>query len=613
MSPRRCSASLIGLVALFGLCISCDVGNILCFCDAYTQGFEYVGHAFVGDVTSPQCGSFYSCLTGSYSSCPSGFSFSQKSQECLENKDGRFMGDCPAPLSGRLKPSNQSTLLYSRNVGPDGHQYVGYYESWKEEETDNPENTYLANFPAYVTQVVISFFKPGATYGGGVTFEGTGLSFSVPAQVIKDSISILKTRNPNTKVLLSVGGATYDDWTNLNAGAAAAFVAEFELDGIDIDFEPQGANCRAINGKISCSTDDLYISSVTSLWQALPAEKILTAAVYSVGAYGEGSYADAQPQGGYTGVSINMLESVGNLLNSINIMAYDAGVAFDPKLAYQAYSTYYSGPIQLGMQIPPESWGGHALTMAEATVLSMYVKDNGGSGMMLWALMKSGSPSAQEVSRDVCLIFDLPDCQAPLLSNSPAPPAPVDPSPSPPAPFDPVEPSSPPIEPSTSPPPPSPESPFPSPTPAPIPPISPICSYYSKVYFKTTSCSWKINKRMAYDGNKCKDNKVYLLRDKDLKKTQRTQFQILGQSNINMPITTSKRSKKCSTKYLKYTNKGARLSSKASSWRLVPVDGKCDRVMIYLPSKFRYMSTDETCSKFELTRGTGSVWSVERR
>jgi chitinase len=56
--------------------------------------------------------------------------------------------------------------------------------------------------------------------------------------VIKAAIARLKTRNPNTKVLVSVGGATYSNWKRLNVKAIRKFVKTFGLDGVDVDFEP---------------------------------------------------------------------------------------------------------------------------------------------------------------------------------------------------------------------------------------------------------------------------------------------------------------------------------------------------------------------------------------
>ena len=56
----------------------------------------------------------------------------------------------------------------------------------------------------------------------------------------------------------------------------------------------------------------------------------------------------------------------------------------------------------MGLQVPPEAWGGHVITLEEAHNITAYVRANGGDGMMLWSLQKGGSPSAQALSTVVC-------------------------------------------------------------------------------------------------------------------------------------------------------------------------------------------------------------------
>jgi chitinase len=50
------------------------------------------------------------------------------------------------------------------------------------------------------------------SYPGGTTFQGTGIQFSSDPSVVKGAIALLKQRNPATKVLIAVGGATYSNW-----------------------------------------------------------------------------------------------------------------------------------------------------------------------------------------------------------------------------------------------------------------------------------------------------------------------------------------------------------------------------------------------------------------
>ena len=104
-----------------------------------------------------------------------------------------------------------------------------------------------------------------------------------------------------------------------------------------------------------------------------------------------------------------------------------------------------------------------------------------------------------------------------------------------------------------------------------------------------------------------------MLRTKDMGTTAGSEFRVgdPGVEMTNVPLIANKRSKKCGTKYLKYATKGPALSARAASWRIVPVDGRCDRVMLYVASpKYRYLTVDSTCSKTSLSRGSGSVFAV---
>lgn len=96
----------------------------------------------------------------------------------------------------------------------------------------------------------------------------------------------------------------------------------------------------------------------------------------------------------------------------------DAGPSFDPKQAYDAYRSLYSGRILLGMQPPPEAWGGSRLSRAEARDLALYVKQRpgrGGAGAMLWHLGKDGeAPTAQAISTLVCRTLALANCSTQL-------------------------------------------------------------------------------------------------------------------------------------------------------------------------------------------------------
>jgi len=271
--------------------------------------------------------------------------------------------------------------------------------------------------------VVVSFLRPETSYSGGLTFQGTGLDFSSNPSVVKDSISLLKKRNPGVKVLIAVGGATYTNFKDLNAQGIKKFVDEFGFDGVDLDYEPTSADCTINQAKdsITCATDQEYIDSVKKLRAAMPRPYILSNAPWSVGAYGLGNWANAQPASQYTGVAINMLKQVGDQLDLLNVMSYDASNAYSPIEAFEAYSHYFKGDIAMGVEVANEAWGGHVITMTEVDELANAILSSNRptNGMMLWSLQKRADqgPTAEQISQRICNLFDFPSCSCTLFNG----------------------------------------------------------------------------------------------------------------------------------------------------------------------------------------------------
>jgi len=54
----------------------------------------------------------------------------------------------------------------------------------------------------------------------------------------------------------------------------------------------------------TCNTDALFQSVITTLRAAVPRPMVLSLAAYSIGAYGWGTYATAQPIGSHTGAQV---------------------------------------------------------------------------------------------------------------------------------------------------------------------------------------------------------------------------------------------------------------------------------------------------------------------
>jgi chitinase len=164
------------------------------------------------------------------------------------------------------------------------------------------------------------------------------------------------------------------------------------------------------------------VAVTAALRAALPKGRyILSTASWHVGMYGEGAFAAAKPLSIYTGVNLAMAKSAaGQQLDLINVMAYDAGsltsTGFDPLESFRAHKAVWgSSAIAIGVEVPPEAWGGNVVTLEQVTNIATYVRANGGAGMMLWSLhKKSGAPGPQAITQQVCTTYAMGGCSAAL-------------------------------------------------------------------------------------------------------------------------------------------------------------------------------------------------------
>jgi chitinase len=304
--------------------------------------------------------------------------------------------------------------------------FVGYYQSWSEQWTSNPQQMQLANIAPYVNTVIVSFIKPDANYKkGSYNLAETGLQFSADGEVVKDAITLLKKRNFKTKVLLAVGGQTYTNFAQINPQAIANIVEDFGFDGVDIDYESTNVKCSSSNGKISCTSDAEFRRVVRQIRQTLPKRYLITGAVWSIGAYGEGKWANAQPQGDKTGMTLNLLHSPeSKMISQLHIMSYNAGTTYNPQEALAAYQNYFKGKVVMGVQVPPEDWGGNVYTLSKVRNLARAVVNKNATGLMLWSLQKQpkgtpskNNPTAEMIAKTACKVLSLGDCQQPLFTK----------------------------------------------------------------------------------------------------------------------------------------------------------------------------------------------------
>jgi len=301
-------------------------------------------------------------------------------------------------------------------------QLVAYYETWLAMATWTPETYSLAKIPAYINTIVIAFAKPNAIYTKG-NFSGTGLDFTPGFSVVAAAIKLAQAKGQ--KVLLSVGGATYQNFAGLNIPALIGIVKDLGMDGIDLDFEPAGGNCANLNtNQLVCPSDNQLINIITQLRTGLDSIRpglTLSAAVWSIGAYGSANYPTTKygPVGANSGIWINPLKQVGNKLDELFLMSYDAGVytptgtvcvgsiaCYDPAAALLAYKALYKGPIYQGIEVPPEAWGGNLLTPTKALAVANSAATNGAAGMMIWALEVQGyGYTANSFLQPLCLLY----------------------------------------------------------------------------------------------------------------------------------------------------------------------------------------------------------------
>ncbi len=168
---------------------------------------------------------------------------------------------------------------------------IAYVTSWSRIMPD----------PAYMTHINYAFGHVSETFDGvGIANEGR----------LKE-ITTLKTLNPDLKILLSIGGwgsgrfsemAASDNYRKLFAKDCMRVVKEYNLDGIDIDWEYPTSKA----GNISASPDDTknFTLMMKEIRKAIGKKKLLTLAT-EAGAH----YID--------------FRAIDPYIDFVNIMSYD--------------------------------------------------------------------------------------------------------------------------------------------------------------------------------------------------------------------------------------------------------------------------------------------------
>ncbi|MFA5123798.1 glycoside hydrolase family 18 protein [Zavarzinia sp.] len=319
-------------------------------------------------------------------------------------------------LAGLLGAALAALVPAAAGAG-EARPFIVYHESWFERPATGAVATTLAWLPPYASTVVLSFAKPDLVYPGGLDISGTGLEYQFPGSVLHDAVARLKHENPETKVLLGIGGDSYKGgWPAFDVAATAKLVKDLGADGIDLDYEPPNPGCeRGADGRIACASDPIWRDLVRRIRAELPRPYVLTIPVWSVGAYGEGEFAASQPVSGYTGVMLDLLRSPEAAeVDALSIMSYEAGPHYDPAEAFRAYRTLWKGPLAIGINvistIPGDDW---SVPRIEALLPRLATPEDPQAGAMLYAVLEhpaDGSADGRAKLKAICRVLGLEGC-----------------------------------------------------------------------------------------------------------------------------------------------------------------------------------------------------------
>ncbi|MFC0219987.1 hypothetical protein ACFFJ7_16470 [Pseudochelatococcus lubricantis] len=294
--------------------------------------------------------------------------------------------------------------------------FLAYHASWYETPAATAEATTLAGIPGFMDIVALAFARPDAVYAGDLDISRTGLQYPYPGPLLRDAIRLLKKRNTGTRVVISVGGK---NWHRFDEHALARLVRDLGADGIDLDFEPEDPACTTLPaGKIVCGSYALWTDYIERIRAVLPRPFLLTIPVWSVGAYGEGAFAEDQPRSPWTGSMLGVLRSsAARHIDIVSIMGYDAGPRYDPERAFAAYRSVWSGPLLLGIASQPVDPSSPVPTAKDVARLMATARRDAKGGAMLYALRVCSPETGcqhgtdyRALARDMCLAMRLDGC-----------------------------------------------------------------------------------------------------------------------------------------------------------------------------------------------------------
>lgn len=334
--------------------------------------------------------------------------------------DGGQPSDPPiaeTPCTPKDAPATQS-----------GPLLLGYFPSWSESSPSASGRTRFRDIPRHVNHVFLSFAKPNMRYiKGSMDISNTGIEVPYNGETLKESVTVLKGKG--TKVILSVGGATYwatNDAYDIDYQQIKDLVDDMGFAGIDWDFEPDGKFTDIGNEQNVARFIDFFNKSR----EIMPAgQYLLACAPAGAGALGGSNNDDADSPFAYSrrnqitgesdenlwsstsankaislfgfpfsGHMIPVFEAVGTKIDMVAYQGYNTGAASDRKIMYDSYRHYadqYGFTVVAGIHFPEEPWGPYYTYTPEnvAELADHIALQNSADGIMIWQLLLE-SPSS---------------------------------------------------------------------------------------------------------------------------------------------------------------------------------------------------------------------------
>lgn len=273
-------------------------------------------------------------------------------------------------------------------------QVGAWYPTWSD------WNQSLTPFDAKLSDLldVVAIFvaKPDLSYTPGQnSWSGTGVEFSEYNNFANVKADVAAMRAKGTKVLLAIGGATYNNWSTFNITGINALVSDLGLNGVELDFELYASQAHLCTNAVAQCLNYGWETWLCAM---------------HVGAY-DGTQ---QPVGSsWEGVNLPAIKQFGPRLAGVNIMAYNGGPTYDAKVAYDQFRKYCPyAQINVGIMVAPEDWGGHVWDEAAVKDICNYIKSDQKAGIFIFDLHRRTSP------------YDAKAMIATVRSISPSAPAP---------------------------------------------------------------------------------------------------------------------------------------------------------------------------------------------